>query len=306
MRNVIVGSSAGTVHCLDKVGKILWVYNIEGEAGGIAAAKNSRMAFIASSSGMIHCLDKNGLLSWEYESGGPLLAIDYSQEGKKIIASSRNGTIYYLNDEGKIITKADLKESIDIVAITKAGEMSLAAGENNKLFCMDGMGNVQWEKTFEEKIGDAALSSDGEIIAVACHDSRVHTFDRDGTEKWKQELGGPVLALDVVEQSNRIFTCIFNKGVVGLDSQGAELFMFETVENMEKIAASEEGDAFVVVSASGDVLHLEFIEEDMEVFYEILCRGDAKCGTFVSAVYTPLCPRCGSEKNVVRIIKEKI
>ena len=75
---------------------------------------------------------------------------------------------------------------------------------------------------------------------------------------------------------------------------------------MNNIAASRDGDAFVLANDSGDVLHLEFIDEDVDVFYEILCRGDAKCGTFVSAVYTPLCPRCGSEKNVVRIIKEKI
>ncbi len=115
-----------------------------------------------------------------------------------------------------------------------------------------------------------------------------------------------VSALDVVDQSNRIFACVAGLGVAGLNRQGAELFLFETSEDMNRIAASSNGDAFALASASDDILFLEFIEEEVEVFYEILCRGDAKCGTFVSAVYTPLCPRCGSEKNVVRIIKEKI
>ena len=37
-----------------------------------------------------------------------------------------------------------------------------------------------------------------------------------------------------------------------------------------------------------------------ETFYEILCRGRDKCGTFVSAIEIDHCPKCRSTKVMVR------
>jgi len=35
-------------------------------------------------------------------------------------------------------------------------------------------------------------------------------------------------------------------------------------------------------------------------FYEVLCRGPSKCGTFVSVRALDACPKCGSPKIVLR------
>ncbi len=37
-----------------------------------------------------------------------------------------------------------------------------------------------------------------------------------------------------------------------------------------------------------------------ETFFEILCRGKDKCGTFVSAVKLDRCPKCSSAKVMIR------
>ena len=37
-----------------------------------------------------------------------------------------------------------------------------------------------------------------------------------------------------------------------------------------------------------------------EIFYEVLCRGKDKCGTFVSAVKLERCPKCRSAKIMIR------
>lgn len=43
-----------------------------------------------------------------------------------------------------------------------------------------------------------------------------------------------------------------------------------------------------------------------ESFYEILCRGKDKCGTFVSAVKIDQCPKCGSSKVLVRSMEKDL
>jgi len=39
---------------------------------------------------------------------------------------------------------------------------------------------------------------------------------------------------------------------------------------------------------------------DRGAFYEILCRGPSKCGTFVSVRPLDACPKCGSAKILRR------
>ena len=44
----------------------------------------------------------------------------------------------------------------------------------------------------------------------------------------------------------------------------------------------------------------------MEEFYEIMCRGKQKCGTFVSSEEVGKCPKCGSERIILRVVKKNL
>ncbi len=45
---------------------------------------------------------------------------------------------------------------------------------------------------------------------------------------------------------------------------------------------------------------------DMDVFYEIMCRGKQKCGTFVSSEFVNQCPKCGEKKIMLREVRKKL
>lgn len=47
-------------------------------------------------------------------------------------------------------------------------------------------------------------------------------------------------------------------------------------------------------------------DEDGEEFFEIHCRGPEKCGSFVSSEKIAQCPKCGSEKILLREVKKKV
>jgi DNA-binding beta-propeller fold protein YncE len=272
----------------------------------VATSKDGRLTAITTHEGTLYCLDRNGNPSWEYDCGSKITSVDCGMEGNVVIAALDTGSVVYLNDEGKVITKTDFASGITTVAIDSAGEISLVATGDNTLMCADDQGHVLWNAKFSAGVGDVAVTPSGDFIAVACDDSKVHAYDREGILRWKRDVRGTVTALDIVPKTSQIFACVREMGAVGMSKQGDELWMFSASEDLKRVSASRDGGSLALVDFSGDVMFLEFVDEEVEVFYEILCRGDAKCGTFVSAVYSPLCPRCGSEKNVVRIIKEKI
>ncbi len=45
---------------------------------------------------------------------------------------------------------------------------------------------------------------------------------------------------------------------------------------------------------------------DTEEFFEIMCRGERKCGTFVSYENIGRCPKCGSEKIMLRVVRKRL
>jgi predicted RNA-binding Zn-ribbon protein involved in translation (DUF1610 family) len=44
----------------------------------------------------------------------------------------------------------------------------------------------------------------------------------------------------------------------------------------------------------------------MDEFYEIMCRGERKCGTFVSSESVNQCPKCGTSKIILRVEKRRL
>ena len=114
------------------------------------------------------------------------------------------------------------------------------------------------------------------------------------------------MALDVSEETMDVFAITNDNVLICLSKKGSALWKHDMDEKVQKLAVSNDGKSFVLCTEGGSILSLERLEEDIEIFYEILCRGEKKCGTFVSVVYTDKCPRCSSDKTIVRIIKEKL
>jgi len=51
---------------------------------------------------------------------------------------------------------------------------------------------------------------------------------------------------------------------------------------------------------------LSYYEEvgEKDILYEIMCRGERRCGTFVSSSHIRQCPKCRSSRITVRIIRK--
>ncbi len=132
------------------------------------------------------------------------------------------------------------------------------------------------------------------------------SLDHEGNQISQIEIEGHIKALDYAQKTDEIVAVTKENSILNLTSEGVVLSKYEVDFNIQKLATSKDAKSFVALDDLSNVLFMEILDDDTEVFYEILCRGKAKCGTFVSAVYTVQCPKCASERNTVRIIKEKL
>ena len=150
------------------------------------------------------------------------------------------------------------------------------------------------------------LAPFGDFFAISGEDGKIHVFNLEGNKLWEKEIEGIVTSIDISEKTQDVIVVVNENMIYYLKDQGHIRHQQNLDYRIRKFAASSDGETLACITSDSLVIYLENLEDDTEVFYEILCRGSAKCGTFVSAVYTGSCPKCGSQRNVVRIIKEKL
>lgn len=302
----VVGTEDSSIYSLDKIGKTLWDIKIKGKITGLGITGDARFTFVSSSLGIISCIDKNGYETWEYKTEDALTCIHNSDKGNMIVAGSLTGNFYNLNNQGEIRFSKNLKESIDRIAISNDQTVSLCTTSDNNIYAIDDVGEILCKKTLDFSCTDMVLAPSGDFFAISAEDGKIHVFDLKGNKKWDKEIEGTVSSIDIPEKTKDIIVVVNENMIYYLKDQGQIGRKQNLDYHIRKFAASSHGENLACITSDSLVIYLENLEDDTEVFYEILCRGSAKCGTFVSAVYTESCPKCGSQRNVVRIIREKL
>lgn len=187
------------------------------------------------------------------------------------------------------------KIQLDIMAeaIIRNGSHFIVATEDS-IIDVNGEGAVQWDRGFDQ--GISSLASAGERVYLASGRD-VHALDSKGESLWKESF--PNHAKHIV--SNGVILVILEGGTAFMDP--------ETHEIVSRIghgfSLGHLGDNTAVFASERTV---EFYEDvgDMDVFYEIMCRGERKCGTFVSSEFVDKCPKCGASKIILRVEKKRL
>ncbi|HEQ79218.1 MAG TPA: hypothetical protein ENN76_03015 [Euryarchaeota archaeon] len=89
-------------------------------------------------------------------------------------------------------------------------------------------------------------------------------------------------------------TILANGKTVVLDDRGSVIW--EGSLSGTLVGSLEES---FLVSKDGSIYAYALIKDEQELFFEILCKGKSRCGTFVSSAYTRRCPCCKGEDIVV-------
>jgi len=220
------------------------------------------------------------------------LDIDPNQvlTGKDIVLLTGN-ELQTFDLEGAPLGRFEL--DFDVKAMVQQGSGFVASGEDT-IFNLDSEGKSKWKKKFDLEVTSMA-AADGETYLAAGRD--IHVLDSDGEPLWKEGLPSHIKQIDVDEA----VLVILEDSAVFLD-----------LETHEKAARIDSGFSLghtrENTAVFGSDKTVDFYEDvgDMDVYYEIMCRGEQKCGTFVSSEFVRQCPKCGASKIILRVEKKKL
>jgi outer membrane protein assembly factor BamB len=302
--------------------RLIWTTIIDGTLDGLWLSRDANGILVSSGSEAIF-LEQAGIPKWKFSLKSPVLGFGFSPQENVFSIAHRSG-IRLVNRIGVTMKEIPLTSTlIDFVsaeilaALTEAGLFAFAndgrelwsanyGGRNiaffrGKIFLADGekllvltkAGKLLKEGDLPEEV--VALSA-GRSSLFAASPRKIFSINEDCEISWEQGLDDEVIGLSADE----LVAVLHSSKVVLYDEKGAKLWGLPA----EASSVSTEGKAL----ATGSNNNISYYEEvgDSDVFYEIMCRGESRCGTFVSSSYVRLCPKCRSDRITLRIAKSKI
>ena len=204
--------------------------------------------------------------TFDLEIPGPVICISCSEDGNKIAIGDRNGNLTMVNQSGEKIWEKKIDEGIHGLSVLKNGNNVVCGGKDCKLKMLNSLGSVEWEQTIGKSIwslyadpksqfiiigtGDSiamftdnglqlweyntdramvgvAASQNGNLI-VGCGDEYLYCLDNEGNLIWKKQRSDSLWDVATEKHGKTIFVGGWDCKIQALDSQGNNLWDFET------------------------------------------------------------------------------
>ena len=278
----ILASSGSKALYLDEAGLKRWTVSLKGRVVGLGFSPREETFFVAYENGM-RLVNRIGVTIKEVPLASSPLDFTVSEiaaalTGKELLAFSR---------EGRELWKADSGGSR-----VASFRRRVLVGDGRKLTAFSKAGRRIAEVDFSEEIVSLAPGEES-LFVLLRHRFLSVTEDCEVTSEKTLDDSAVDLSAD------EYVAVLFPHRVVLYDPSGEERWLLS--ENATGVSTKGKG---LAVAAGKRLSYYEEVGEK-DVLYEIMCRGERRCGTFVSSSYIRQCPKCRSSRITVRIIRKE-
>ncbi|MFQ6107600.1 MAG: hypothetical protein ACE5QF_08480 [Thermoplasmata archaeon] len=279
----VLVSTGRNARCLDEAGLQIWAVTLTGRVAGFGFSSQENVFFIAHEHG-IRLVNRIGVTMRRVPLEAP--PIDFSVS--EIVAVVTESRVLAFSTDGRELWSTDF------------GGNSIASfrgrifvGNMKRLVAYTRSGQQIAEMEVAERI--IAISGGRDSLVVALP-HRILFLTEDCELSHDRFLDDAVLGLSVDE-----FSAVLHHSKVALyDSDGEERWLLPG--KVSQVSTKGKG---IAIASGTDLLYYEEVGEK-DVLFEIMCRGESRCGTFVSASYIRRCPKCRSERITARIVRKEL
>lgn len=226
---VYIGDADGKFHCLDRAsGKVLWTFEAEGQITA-APNFAGDLVLIPAHDSTLYALDKEGKKVWDFRIEGPIYGGVAVADGKTFLAGCDSMMHVLDVKTGKELGSVDLKGQSGSSAAVLGDRLYVGTMSNQVLSVDLKKLKIDWEfeapKRKQPFYGSAAVTDD--LVIIGSRDDKVWAIDRaTGKAKWDFLTEHKVDASPVVV-GDRVFVGSFDKHFYVLDKKGQKLADWE-------------------------------------------------------------------------------
>ena len=255
-KEILFGTEAGKLYCLDNTGKVLWTFQSQGPIRGSAIVqrfqnKESGIIF-GSSDRNLYFLSSKGKIFWKFETESEIESCPAFINHKQpmIVFGTNSGKLYCLDLKGKELwtykTKGKILAQPVLETLSAGLEPVIVFGSTDgNLYCLGTSGELLWKYETDGAICSKAqvadLNSDGkkEIVFGSC-DNSVYALDFSGKKLWSYQTDFWVVASPIVADIDNdgrleVIAGSYDHNIYVLDCEGS--YMLDYVPGVSGIVA---------------------------------------------------------------------
>jgi outer membrane protein assembly factor BamB len=226
---VYTGNADGRFFCLNRqTGDVIWTFDTDGQITA-APNFDGDNVLIASQDSVLYCLDKDGKKVWDFRIEGPIYGGVAIADGKTFLAGCDSMMHVLDVKTGKEMGSVDLQGQSGSSAAVFGEHLYVGTMSNQVLSVNLKTLKIQWAfeapKRKQGFFGSAAVTDD--LVVIGSRDEKVWGIDRKtGKARWDfltdhKVDGSPVIV------GERIFVGSFDKHFYVLDKKGQRVADFE-------------------------------------------------------------------------------
>ncbi|HVK13895.1 MAG TPA: PQQ-binding-like beta-propeller repeat protein [Gemmataceae bacterium] len=226
---VYIGDNDGFFHCIDaNTGKVLWSFETMGQITA-APNFDGDNVLIPSHDSTLYCLDKGGKKVWEFKIEGPIYGGVAVAEGKTFLAGCDSLMHVLDAKTGKELGSVDLKGQSGSAAAVLGDRLYVGTMSNQVLAVNLKSLRIEWEFEAPRRkqgfYGSAAVTDD--LVVIGSRDDKVWAIDRKtGRRKWDYLTEHKVDGSAVVA-GDRVYIGSFDRKLYVFDLAGKKLDAIE-------------------------------------------------------------------------------
>ncbi len=204
---IYIGAEDGNLYCLDDLGELNWIYDINTAVVGSPAVGYYWMVYAAGQDGWLYAIDDYGYLNWTHKTDAPIYSTPVVGYDGKIYICSEDGLMYALDADGSELWTfttqgpANLNGAIFATpVIDRNGTVYIGGLYEPNLYALDAnSGNVKWicnfgaiEPNKGQIVTSPAIGPNGMIYQTLVRDPNLYAVDPcTGNILWSASLRLP-------------------------------------------------------------------------------------------------------------------
>ncbi|MGA1848745.1 MAG: PQQ-binding-like beta-propeller repeat protein [Thermoplasmatota archaeon] len=254
--NVYFSSMDGIVHCLDKLGNLLWDRDLNSTIDSSPLVVSPGLIIISTVEGKVYALDSDGEVQWNYTADGKVRSSPTISKDGLILVTSLDGFLHAISVTGDPRWKFYLGDGSESTPCSD-DEGNIYVGSNDKgVYGINKTGGRLWRyPMWGEVKGSPSLHGDGGIIVDSGSQGVVCLGDTGG-KRWDFDTTSVVSTPASVSSDGNILFGTGSGMLYCLDGQGRLRWTFALDDIPSNAPAINSDGTIIITDISGNLYKL--------------------------------------------------
>lgn len=266
-----------------------WQYQAAGGITSVALSPDGRQIVAGSLAKMVYCLDDTGSKLWQAPVPNQAWRIDLSADGETAVVGSgstrfwdmRGRGLFCFNRDGSLRWEQHLSASVWGLSLAADGKTVAVGSSNKQLLVFDGQGNKLWELDvagigWYAWVWSTAVSADGSLIAAGAADKRLRLSDRSGRLLTEFQARGDLFAVGISADGTAVAAGDTKGYLYLLDQHGRLLWEEQLSDTIWRVQPTADGSR-LLVGAGEKERHIRVYDRDGRLRLRRFVEGSVGC-----------------------------